>query len=453
MSSRTRYYLEQCIPEINDLVEKELFTKNEVAKIMKKRTDFEHRLNSRGSSIRDYMRYIDYETQVFKLRAKRCQRILQSKRTNSISDKSIEQRIAFIYQRGTNKFPRDLKFWAMYLNFLKKMGTETSYKKAHTVYNQLLRLHPNNVDVWISCAKYEYETHANFKSCRVVFQNGLKFNPDSPKLWYEYIKFELNFVTKLINRRRVMKLINEREQELDMLNEQSQSTKNAVNSKSMDDDNEENENGIKVPSTGDNMKDKLNELPEADMNMLGNAETNPALRGDIALTIFDIAMAELGKHYINKQKGYYANTDSSIDKELQKETVQYLYEKSLEIIQLFDQFKDLQRDYLINHVIQFWKNEHFSVSVSNDMPEIYSDIIVTEVTLLLRYMDIKNLDYDKLQLSVRNYMAYKNKTKEEANKKILQKKFKTFLESRFTENASDEEDNKLKILHQIIAKL
>lgn len=87
------------------------------------------------------------------------------------------------------------------------------------------------------------------------------------------------------------------------------------------------------------------------------------------------------------------------------------------------------------------------------MPEIYSDIIVTEVTLLLRYMDIKNLDYDKLQLSVRNYMAYKNKTKEEANKKILQKKFKTFLESRFTENASDEEDNKLKILHQIIAKL
>ena len=144
---------------------------------MRKRTDFEHRLNSRGSSINDYMKYIVYETNVDKLRQKRVKRILQSSRSNSLSDWSIQQRITFIYQRGTNKFPQDLKFWAMYLNFLKTRGAKTSYKKIHNVYNQLLKLHPNNVDIWISCAKYEYEVHANFKSCRTVFQNGLRFNP------------------------------------------------------------------------------------------------------------------------------------------------------------------------------------------------------------------------------------------------------------------------------------
>ena len=216
--SKTRYYLEQCIPEMDDLVEKGLFTKNEVSLIMKKRTDFEHRLNSRGSSINDYIKYINYETNVNKLRTKRVKRILQAKKTNSLSDWSIQQRIGFIYQRGTNKFPQDLKFWAMYLNYMKGRGNQTSYKKIHNIYNQLLKLHPTNVDIWISCAKYEYEVHANFKSCRNIFQNGLRFNPDVPKLWYEYVKFELNFITKLINRRKVMGLINEREQELDMLN-------------------------------------------------------------------------------------------------------------------------------------------------------------------------------------------------------------------------------------------
>ncbi|KAL3233849.1 U3 small nucleolar RNA-associated protein 6 [Nakaseomyces bracarensis] len=454
MSSKTRYYLEQCIPEINDLVEKELFTKNEVSKIMKKRTDFEHRLNSRGSSIRDYMRYIQYETQVQKLRLKRCQRILQAKKTHSISDKSINQRIAFIYQRGTQKFPQDLKFWAMYLNFLKKMGTETSYKRIHVVYNQLLRLHPHNVDVWISCAKYEYETHANFKSCRTVFQNALKFNPDSSKLWYEYIKFELNFVTKLINRRKVMNLINEREQELDMLNEQSGTKANTIMAeKNTNNDEDEGDEQLKMPSTGDSMKDKLNELPEADMNMLGNSETNPALRGDIALAIFDIEMKKLGKFYLDKHRGYYAISDSNTDKELNREAVQFLFEKSLEIIALFDKFKDLQRDYLINHILQFWKEDHFNVAIATELPELYTELIVLETTLSIRYMTAVDLDIDSLQISVRNYMAYKNKLKDENTRKLLQQKYKELLQTNFLSETNTNDEQKFAILKQIISKL
>lgn len=454
MSSRTRYYLEQCIPEINDLVDKELFTKNEVSKIMKKRTDFEHRLNSRGSSIRDYMRYIQYETQVQKLRQKRCQRILQSKRTNSISDKSIDQRISFIYQRGTQKFPQDLKFWAMYLNFLKKMGTEASYKKIHVVYNQLLRLHPHSVDVWISCAKYEYETHANFKSCRTVFQNALKFNPDAGKLWYEYIKFELNFITKLINRRKVMNLINEREQELDMLHEQNNTSKENSSRKTLDNNND-NDDGdkLQMPSTGDNMKDKLNELPEADMNMLGNAETNPALRGDIALAVFDIEMRKLYKFYVDKHRGYYAGSDLSIDKELNKEAVQFIFQKSLEIIALFDKFKDLQRDYLINHVLQYWKEEDFNVSLVDELPELYAELILLETTLSIRYMTTSDLNIDNLQLSVRNYMAYKNKLKDATTKTLLQRKYKEFIQTQFLLDTVTEDDEKSVILKQIVSKL
>lgn len=447
MSTKTRHYLEQFIPELDDLVDKGVFTKDEVSNIMKKRTNFEHRLNSRGSSINDYVKYIQYETNVEKLRVKRVHRILQANKTNSISDWSIPQRIGFIYQRGTNKFPQDLKFWAMYLNFLKNRGVSTSYKKIHSVYNTLLKLHPNNVDIWISCAKYEYEKHANFKSCRSVFQNGLRFNPDVSKLWFEYIKFELNFITKLINRRKVMNLINEREQELDMLNEAKERGANDENEE--DDDEDSN---VKTISTGDAMKDKLNELPEADMNMLGSQETNPALRGDIALTIFDIAMKSLGEHYLKKQKGYYAVADKTTNKELKKEVIEYLYKESQKYIELFDQFKDLQRDYLINHILQYWKSDHHEISLKEEFPEYYLMNMFIDITLHIRYMTLENLDIDQLQLSVKKYIAYKSKLPEKDSKQ-LQTKYKDYIKSTFLDNIEEEEDSRVNILDLIIKKL
>lgn len=440
MSSKTRYYLEQCIPEVEDLVDKGLFTKNEVSTIMKKRTDFEHRLNSRGSSIRDYMKYISYESSVSKLRTKRVKRILDCSKTNSISDWSIQQRIAFIYQRGCNKFPSDLKFWAMHLNFLKTRGHSTSYKRIHNVYNELLKLHPNNVEVWISCAKYEYEVHANFKSCRVVFQNGLRFNPDSSKLWYEYVKFELNFITKLINRRKVMGLINEREQEIDMLKEQNEKKGTTE------------DGGIVAPSTGDAMKDRLNEFPEADMNMLGNDETNPALRGDIALATFDLCMSTLGEIYQKKHRGYYSLVDRQMNKELTLETVKYLYERSAEYIALFDHFQDLRRDYLINHVLEYWRQEHYSISLPRELPELYIEITLIDATLNVRYMSVEDLDIEQLQLSVKKYFAYKNKLDESMSKE-LQKRYTAFLRERFVDKLDKENDPRYDTLQLITRKL
>ncbi|QLL30770.1 hypothetical protein HG536_0A05850 [Torulaspora globosa] len=440
MSSKTRYYLEQCIPEVDDLVDKGLFTKREVSAIMSKRTDFEHRLNSRGSSINDYMKYISYEKSVDKLRQKRVKRLLEASKTNSISDWSIQQRIAFIYQRGCKKFPKDLKFWAMYLNYLKTRGNTTSYRKIHNVYNELLKLHPNNVEVWISCAKYEYEVHANFKSCRVVFQNGLAFNPDVPKLWYEYVKFELNFITKLINRRKVMGLINEREQQMDMLKEQEKG-------RDVNDDG-----GITAPSTGDAMKDKLNELPEADMNMLGNEETNPALRGDIALTIFDVCMDKLGECYMKKNRGYFAVTDARLSKDLSVETVKYLYDISKDFISLFDQFQDLQREYLINHALAYWKQSHYSISLQDELPELYINMIMNDITLNIRYMSLESLEVDKLQLSVKKYFAYKSKM-DGGLAKDLQKTYSEFLRENYTDKVEKDSDPRYNTLMFIIKKL
>ncbi|SCV05652.1 LANO_0H12200g1_1 [Lachancea nothofagi CBS 11611] len=449
MSSKTRYYLEQALPEVDDLVQKGLFTKNEVSSIMKKRTDFEHRLNSRGSRIADYEKYIEFESNVDKLRRKRIERILEGSKTSSISDWSIQQRIQFIFQRGCNKFPKELKFWSLYLNYLKTRGHKTSYRRIHSVYNQLLKLHPTNIDIWVSCAKYEYEVHANFKSCRTVFQNGLRFNPDSPALWYEYVKFELNFITKLINRRKVMGLINEREQELDM---QAQQQEAKAHEGSDTEDKEDTEDiDFAGPSTGDSMKDKLNELPEADMDMLGDEDTNPALRGDIALAIFDIAMEKLGQSFLNKHRGYYAVANSEPDHELILSQVNYLFNVSLSYIALFYDFTDLQGDYLTNHIVQYWRNSAHNVNLEKELPEVYVKLLVLEITLNIRFKDVAQLDVDQLQLSVNRYIAYKGKVGESIGKQ-LRDSYITFLQDQILSKLN-EDDPRFNIISAIIKKL
>lgn len=71
MAEKVRYYLEQSVPELEDLKAKGLFDKNEITMIMRRRTDFEHRIQGRGSKPRDFLKYADFEGNLEKLRKKR----------------------------------------------------------------------------------------------------------------------------------------------------------------------------------------------------------------------------------------------------------------------------------------------------------------------------------------------------------------------------------------------
>lgn len=462
MSSKARYYLEQCIPEVDDLIEKGLFTKPEVNKIMKKRTDFEHRLASRGSSINDYIRYIDYENNVDKLRSKRVKRLLHGSKKYSLSDYSIHRRIEFIFKRGTQKFPKNLKFWSLYLNYLKSRGNKISYKKIHTVYNELLRLHPTNAEIWVSCAKYEYERYANFNTCRTVFQNALRFNHDNPQLWIEYFKFELNFVTKLINRRKVMDLINEREQEMDMLNEKNENllVQDQKTGKIIDDndssDDEEGMYRVQAPSTGDSMKDKLHELPEVNVSMLGTQQTNPALKGDIALTIYQVAMKQLYEVFMNKQLGLYAhefrNVDAHKSDKLRRQEIQnkldrlsydYLSDLTQQYVSLVDQFSDLNREYLINSIINFYNN-----NFSHDDPELMSTLL----TLDIRYVNLENFDINALKNAIKKYSAFISKNKNKNLKLKVKENFTNIIKEKYLSQL-EVSDPRVPVLRKIIDSL
>lgn len=379
MAEKIRYYLEQSVPELEDLQRKKLFEKNEITMIMRRRTDFEHRIQGRGTKPRDFLKYADFESNLEKLRKKRFTRLSKSGSIDtkpSISDWAGVRRILFIYERATRKFPKDMEIWSRYLKSAKLNG---AVKVVYKVYSRLLQLQPRNIDAWISAAKYEFETNANAKGARSLFQRGLRLNPEAFELWHTYTQFELTYISRLLARRKVLGLITDKQQQEEMDQEEAKRQKTL--------EKDEGDDVIHLPEA--DMKEQLNSLPEADINMLGNPETNPALKGDVALTVFDLAIQSQEKH-------------ASDDRREEK-----VFGAVNKFLQLFDQFPDLNRDYLYSHVVQYLQQKYPS----------HLQTMFIDVTLPLRTTNPSSGDFaELLQLSVNKFLAYKARGNTELTK-------------------------------------
>lgn len=428
MTDRARYYLERTVPELEDLERKGVYDKREITMIMRRRTDFEHRILGRGSSARDYLRYADFEINVERLRKKRISRLAKVGAVDtkpSISDWAGSRRILFTYDRGVRKYPGASELWSAYLRFAKKNG---SVKLVYNVYSRLLQLQPRNVEAWLSAAKYEFENNANAKGARILLQRGLRFNAEDPKMWLQYAQFELTYIYKLLARRKVLGLISQSQQKNEMEREEKQLQKKINKG---DVAGEHLQDKIELPELQEEeVKEELNHLPEADMDMLGNPETNPALRGDVVLAIFDSCIPAL----VNRLP-----KDSLLITKGDK-----IFEIAYAFLNLFDQFEELNRDYLYSHVLQYLQRNY---------PQDQRTIII-DITTPIRTanVDVEQLP-ELLHLSVNKFIAYKVKTYNAEDRYALTNKFTTYLNERFTHPSSKKGlDNTTAILKAIVQK-
>ena len=173
--------------------------KEEVASIARMRSDFEHKLNARGSFPSDYARYAEYEMNLEFLRRKRVQRLGVVKSSRHAG----QRRILFILERGTRKFHGDLGLWMQYIEYARK---QKSYKKLGQIFSSVLRLHPTKQELWIYAAKYVLDTQADITEARSYMQRGLRFCKNSPQLWLEYAKLEMIYLAKIGARSKILGL-------------------------------------------------------------------------------------------------------------------------------------------------------------------------------------------------------------------------------------------------------
>ncbi|KAI3456471.1 hypothetical protein Pfo_013134 [Paulownia fortunei] len=197
MADVVQFKLERMLNELDDLERRGLFSRREIAEIVKQRRKFEYRLKRPSPLKQDFLVYIDYEKQLDALRRLR-KKSLFKKTGNKNSKKSVSDyagvaRILDIYRLATNRFKGDIELWFQYLEFCRARG-HGRMKKALA---QLVRFHPKVPGVWIYAAAWEFDSNLNVAAARALMQNGLRACPTSEDLWVEYLRMELTYLNKL----------------------------------------------------------------------------------------------------------------------------------------------------------------------------------------------------------------------------------------------------------------
>ena len=427
MSDKARYALEKSIPELEDLEKRGLFQRKEINMIVRRRTDFEHRISGRGSKPKDYLLYIKFEKTLDKLRKKRIQRLKDHiDMTPSISNWSISQRILIIFKKATNKFPSDMELWANYLKFARK---QESVKVVYDIYSKLLSLQPRNIDVWLSGAKWEYEYNKNVKGARALFKRCLRFNLNEERVWIEFIKFELNYLSKLLTRRKLLQLVSERSQIEDLENEsKKEGTKN--------DDDIDVEDIVTLNVGDDEINSELNALPEMNVSTLGSIEDNPVLRGDLIMTLYNVFIETMIK---NLEKEYQHNDQINIkDNEINDEKYKLIMKLSNKILSLIDKFDILDRIHMCDYII-----DDLNKRFENDI-----NVLLLKLTLSLRYVLIDDDEFiNKLQENVKLYQSWKSKVKiDDKIKEKVRESYVKYLNDKYLIHSQGETQSLLQLL-------
>ncbi|KAH3906382.1 hypothetical protein HBH56_202860 [Parastagonospora nodorum] len=264
-SDKARFYLEQSATELNELERKKIFTREEISSIAKKRSDFEHIINARGSHPSDYLRYIEFEKNVDALRRKRIKRL-------GVRYKGAGQRtIYFLYNRATRKFSGDLTLWMQYIDFARK---DKAYKRLNDIFTSVARLHPTKSEIWVHAANYFMDTQADITNARSYMQRGLRFCKNSEYLWLEYARLETIYVGKIAGRRKILGL------EVDHTKTQTTTE-------------DEDVDMITLPTvTAEDIDPSLKQDEGVDEVALQNLAAAPVLTGAIPLAVFDSAMKQ-----------------------------------------------------------------------------------------------------------------------------------------------------------------
>lgn len=288
VSDKARFYLEQAVPQLQEFEQKKIFDKaslldsraarttnkslqEEIKTLVKKRSDFEHKVLARGNTPVDYARYAAWEISLEKLRVQRCRRL----KIKTSSAHAGQARIFLIFDRATRRHPGDLDLWMSYLEFAKDVK---AVKKFKTIMTKALRLHPTKPELWLYAARWTLEYEKDMAGARGYMQRGMRFCTRSGVVWVEYARLEMIYLAKIAIRRRILGIDKDPSQPRTTESED----KNGF---------EEGADMISLAAGGgdESFKSSMVEGVKVDSEAVKDPMQTPALNGAIPMAIFDDA--------------------------------------------------------------------------------------------------------------------------------------------------------------------
>ena len=200
MAEVVQSHIEEMLPEVYELQQLGVLSSAEGKSVIKTRTDFEYKMRRRISKKQDFLRFIDFELKLEKLKQSRILQLGLNDVSEGARYRSL-QRIHFIFQKCLRKYKSDVPLWIRYIQYCKQVSSTRSLGLA---FVEALKHNPNCVKLWIMSSKNEMEVNKNVSAARSIFLQALKFNSDSAELWTEYFRLEVLHVEKLQKRRQIM---------------------------------------------------------------------------------------------------------------------------------------------------------------------------------------------------------------------------------------------------------
>lgn len=267
-ADKARYFLEQSVPELKELGRRKLFTPQEITSIAKRRSDFEHKINARGSTAADYAQYAEFEVNVDQLRKKRVKRLgVKSTIYNG------QRRVFFVFDRGMRKFPGDLKLWMQAIEYAR---SQQARKKVTQILTNALRLRPAKAELWIYAAQFALDENGDMTEARGYMQRGLRFCKNSNRLWLQDFRLELMWIAKIHARRHILGI-------------QKSAAEEVVKIAGDEDDDM-----LMLPKvTAQDIAADAEGMDKVDVTALETLESTPIMTGAIPIAIFDAAMKEI----------------------------------------------------------------------------------------------------------------------------------------------------------------
>lgn len=210
MAEIVQYHLEQMVDELEDFGKQGLFTPPEIKTIIRKRTKFEYTLRRRRVTRSNFLKYIEYEMNVDKLRQQRQKRLLKATGNyeKASSDYSIARRIQGLFERALSRHSGDVDLWVQYMEFVRQNDfsedREYSSQSLSRLYARAISAHPYEARLWVAAAAHELEVGGNQNAARRLLQRSLRVNPKEEELWLEYFRLELLLAQRIRERRRVL---------------------------------------------------------------------------------------------------------------------------------------------------------------------------------------------------------------------------------------------------------
>lgn len=192
MADTVEQYMQDMVPELDDLRRKSIFSEDEIRHIVRRRRDFEYSLQRKPGKQQDYLNYVRYEIAMESLRQRRSRALRWRKK--SVSDYSGVRRIHQILTRATLRFKADLRLWYQHVDFCLRSGSSTVLQR---VLMKAVKFHPKEASLWLLAADRELR-QGHVDAARKLLMRALRCLPKSVKVLSEFLRLEVGVAGQLL---------------------------------------------------------------------------------------------------------------------------------------------------------------------------------------------------------------------------------------------------------------